>query len=45
MGTAVGYSYTYYLQRQYHKCVDETYDMLKDKFATNPILSTIKEDY
>jgi hypothetical protein len=26
------------------ECVDEVYDKLKDKFASNPILATIKED-
>ncbi len=44
MGAGVSYSYVHQQKRHYHQFVDEIYEKLKDKFATNPILSTMKED-
>jgi len=44
LGAAIGYSYVHWLKMKYLVAVDETYDKLKHKFATNPILSTMKED-
>ena len=44
MGAAIGYTYTYYYKNKYNEAVDETYELLKNKFATNPILATMKED-
>lgn len=44
LGASVGYGYVHWQKLKYHNAVDETYEMLKNKFATNPILSTIKED-
>ena len=44
MGAAVSYSYVHMQKRYYHQFVDEIYEKLKNKFATNPILSTMKED-
>jgi len=44
MGGMLSYTYVYYFKRQYLNKVDEIYDKLKLKFATNPAFSTIKED-
>lgn len=44
LGGAFSYSYVYYYKRIYLNQVDEYYFQLRDKFATNPILATIKED-
>ena len=44
MGAGLSYLYVWQQKRKYLSFVDEVYDKLKFKFATNPILSTIKED-
>lgn len=44
LGAAVSYLYVWQQKRKYLSFVDEVYEKLKFKFATNPILSTIKED-
>lgn len=44
LGAACSYTYVYYYKRIYLNLVDEFYFKLKDKFDSNPILSTIKED-
>jgi hypothetical protein len=44
LGGATGYGYVHYYKRIYMQEVDKSYQDLKDKFNTNPILSTIKED-
>ncbi len=44
MGAGISYIYVHKQKQKYHAFVDEIYDKLKNKFATNPILSTIKED-
>ncbi len=44
MGAGISYGYVYQQKRIYNQKVEEIYDRLKGKFATNPILSTMKED-
>jgi hypothetical protein len=44
MGAGLSYLYVWRQKRYYLSFVDEIYDKLKYKFATNPILSTMKED-
>ena len=44
IGGGISYSYVHYYNKKYLECVNETYDQLKNKFATNPILATMKED-
>lgn len=44
MGAGLSYLYVWKQKRHYLEFVDQTYDKLKNKFATNPILSTMKED-
>ena len=44
LGGACSYSFVHYYKRIYLKHVDDVYEKLRDKFATNPVLSTIKED-
>jgi hypothetical protein len=44
MGAGISYLYVWKQKRAYLGYVDEIYDRLKSKFATNPILSTMKED-
>ena len=36
MGGAVGYSYAYYYYMKYIQVVDESYEVVKQKFANNP---------
>lgn len=44
MGAGLSYTYVWKQKQKYHEYIDEIYDKLKGKFATNPILSTMKED-
>lgn len=44
MGAGLSYIYVWRQKRKYLEFVDEIYEKLKYKFATNPILSTMKED-
>ncbi len=44
MGAGCSYIYVHQQMKKYHNFVDEIYDKLKFKFATNPILSTMRED-
>ena len=44
MGGGVSYLYVHYYKRIYLDLIDETYDKLKVRFASNPILSTMRED-
>ena len=44
MGAGVSYTYVHYYKKQYLKYVDELYDKMKYRFASNPLLSTMKED-
>jgi len=44
IGAAVGYSYSYYYKLEYLKMVDEVYDIMKHRFASNPEMATMKED-
>ncbi len=44
MGACLSYGYVHYYKRLYLKKIDEHYEKLKYRFATNPILSTMKED-
>ena len=44
LGTGVGLSFVYWQKIKYNKCVDETYDFLKDKLLHNPTLAAMKED-
>jgi hypothetical protein len=43
MGAGISSLYVAQQRRKYHEYIDEIYDKLKSKFATNPILSTMKE--
>lgn len=44
MAGALSYVYVHQQKKKYLAKVDEIYEQLKYKFATNPILSTMKED-
>jgi hypothetical protein len=44
ISAGLSYSYVHYYKRIYLENMNEVYEKLKDKFASNPILSTIKED-
>lgn len=44
IGGAISYQYVLYHKRIYIASVEEHYDNLKDRFASNPMLSTIRED-
>ena len=44
ISTVASYSYVHYHRVKYHEAVNETYDKLKDRFASNPVLATIRED-
>lgn len=41
MGAGISYGYVHYQKKKYLRYVDEIYDRMKNRFATNPILSTI----
>ena len=44
IGAVISYQYVLYYKRIYLALVEEHYEKLKTRFASNPILSTIKED-
>lgn len=44
MGAGLSYTYVYYYKRIYLNHVDEIYEKVKARFASNPILSTMRED-
>ncbi len=44
MGAGLSYVYVHQQKQVYHRLVDEIYEKMKNKFATNPVLSTMKED-
>jgi hypothetical protein len=44
LGGGVSYTYVYYYKYLYMQHVDDIYFKLRDKFATNPMLATIRED-
>ena len=44
MGAVISYQYVLFYKRIYLASIEEHYDKLKSRFASNPILSTIKED-
>ena len=45
MGAGIGYGYVHWQKLKYYKCVDDTYEMMKNRFASNPTLATMREDY
>ena len=44
MGAGISYLYVHQQKLKYHALVDDIYDKVKLKFASNPILSTMRED-
>ena len=44
MGASLSYTYVHQQKLKYHALIDDIYDKVKLKFASNPILSTMRED-
>jgi hypothetical protein len=44
MGAGLSYTYVHQQKLKYHALIDDIYDKVKLKFASNPILSTMRED-
>ena len=44
IGLGISYGYVWWQKRAYLEYVDALYDKLKGRFATNPVMSTMKED-